>query len=150
MRLGFAFFASAAEAGADGKFSVLGGDFDLIELARLPGRISTISLVAKIIFSSDEWGQNHELRISFTSPSSRDIMPVLEGEVDAWSPVDSLRIREYGTCVVLDLNGILFREEGMHTLHIACDGGEIGTLPLLISSAKKRRREKGARSGDET
>lgn len=103
MRLGFAFFATAAEAGPDGKSSVLGGDFDFIELVKLPGRISSITLVAKIMFDSGEWGQNHNLRISFTSPSSHDIMPVIEGEVDAWSPMEGLKIREYGTCVVLDL-----------------------------------------------
>lgn len=143
MHLAFAFFATAAEAGPDGKFSVLGGDFDLIELARLPGRIARISLVAKMMFDSGEWGQNHILRISFTSPSDQDIMPVLEGEIDAWAPADGLRIREYGTCVVLDLERVNFREEGEHTLHIACDGREMGTLPLLVLSAKKARRPGG-------
>lgn len=143
MRLGFAFFASAAEAGPDGRFSVLGGDLDAIELPDLPARVPRMSLVAKLLFDADECGRDHCLKISLVDPSGRSLTPGIEDEIGLERPAILVPGQQFSASIVRDLIAVQFSHEGLHILHVNCDSQELGTVPLVITNAQSMASAQG-------
>ena len=76
----------------------------------------------------------HQLTIKLSSPKGKELVS-LSGELKVSPGRSSLRT---GIRVphVINLDGIVFQEEGIHTFHILVDGRHQATLPLSIVSRR--------------
>jgi hypothetical protein len=71
MELRFAFLANAAETGADGRFFALGGGFDTI-VAAPPVVMYALAVVAEIVFTAEELGRQHMVRVVINKPDGME------------------------------------------------------------------------------
>lgn len=122
--------ADAATIDGSGKLNLL-GVFDQISVGRFPARHGRLSLVLRFLGGVDDAG-THQLTIKLSSPKSKELVS-LSGELKV-SP--GRRSLQTGIRVphVINLDGIVFQEAGIHTFHILVDGRHQATLPLTIVS----------------
>ncbi len=122
--------ADAATIDGSGKLNLL-GVFDQISVARFPARHGRLSLVLRFLGGANDAG-THKLTIKLASPSGKEIVS-LSGELKVAPSPTSLQT---GIRVphVINLDGIVFQESGIHTFHILVNGRHQATLPLTIVS----------------
>ena len=122
--------ADAATIDGSGKLNLL-GVFDQISVGRFPARHGRLSLVLRFLGGVGDAG-THKLTIKLSSPKGKELVS-LSGELKV-SP--GRRSLETGIRVphVINLDGIVFNEAGVHTFHILVDGRHQATLPLSIVS----------------
>ena len=122
--------ADAATIDGSGKLNLL-GVFDQISVARFPARHGRLSLVLRFLGGAHDAG-THKLTIKLSTPSGKEIVS-LSGELKVEPGRTSLQT---GIRVphVINLDGIVFQEIGVHTFHILVNGRHQATLPLTIVS----------------
>ncbi len=135
MEIDLALTADAATIDGSGKLSLL-GIFDQISVHRFPARHGRLALVLRFLGGAGDAGA-HNLGITLTSPSREELVS-LNGELNVRPGRGSLQT---GIRVphVINLDGIVFKERGIHTFDIVVDGRHKATLPLTI--AKRGRME---------
>lgn len=120
--------ADAATIDGSGKLNLL-GVFDQISVVRFPARHGRLSLVLRFLGSAGDAGK-HELTIKLSAPSGKELVS-LNGELKVAPGRTSLQT---GIRVphVINLDGIVFQEAGIHTFQIIVNGRHQATLPLTI------------------
>ena len=120
--------ADAATIDGSGKLNLL-GVFDQISVARFPARHGRLALVLRFLGSAGEAG-THKLTIQLSSPTGKELVS-LTGELKVAPGPTSLQT---GIRVphVINLDGIVFQEAGVHTFHVMVNGRHQATLPLSI------------------
>ncbi len=120
--------ADAATIDGSGKLNLL-GVFDRISVARFPARHGRLSLVLRFLGGAADAG-THQITIKLSAPSGREMVS-LGGELNVSPGRSSLQT---GVRVphVINLDGIVFQEAGIHTFHIMVNGSHQATLPLSI------------------
>ena len=131
MTLTFAFLASAAEIGADGRFFVLGGGIDGILVATLPSQIPAIAVVASMHFPPDECGVQHRVRMTATRPDGTHF------ESGDWldvTPTALTSAPHLGANVraAFGMYGFPLPEQGRYTLNFSIGDRHIGTLEFSV------------------
>lgn len=133
MEIDLALTADAATIDGSGKLNLL-GIFDQISVRQFPARHGRLALVLRFLGGAGDAGA-HNLSITLTSPAGEELVS-LNGELNVRPGRGSLQT---GIRVphVINLDGIVFKERGIHTFDIVVDGRHKATLPLTI--AKRRR-----------
>ncbi len=129
MNIDLALTADAATIDGSGKLNVL-GVFDHITVKRFPARHARLALVLRFLGTARDAG-DHSLSIQLTSPGGEE-MVTLNGEMKLRPGRGSLQT---GVRVphVINLDGLVFKESGIHSFDISVDGRHNATLPLTIT-----------------
>ena len=124
MEIDLALTADAATIDGSGKLNLL----------QFPARHGRLALVLRFLGGADDAG-THNLSIRLTSPGGEELVS-LNGELNVRPGRGSLQT---GIRVphVINLDGIVFKEQGIHTFDVVVDGRHKATLPLTI--AKRSR-----------
>ena len=121
--------ADAATIDASGKLNLL-GVFDQIAVARFPARHGRLSLVLRFTGGISDAG-THQLTIKLTSPAGKELV-ALRGELNVspgrGSVQTGIRVPH-----VINLDGLVFNEFGIHTFEILVNDRHQATLPLTIA-----------------
>ncbi len=128
MEIDLALAADAATIDSSGKLNLL-GVFDQVGVASLPARHDRVSLVLRLLGGANEAGA-HQISIALSAPSGKEMLS-LNGNI---SVAPGRRSLETGIRIphVINLDGIVFEEPGIHTFEIAIDGRHQATLPLSV------------------
>ena len=128
--------ADAATIDGSGKLNLL-GVFDQISVGRFPARHGRLSLVLRFLGGARRRGALYKRRASSRARRGRNWFS-LSGELKVSPGRQSLQT---GIRVphVINLDGIVFQEEGIHTFHILVDGRHQATLPLSIVGRRMDR-----------
>jgi hypothetical protein len=131
MELDFGLLADAATVDASGKLNVL-GVFDSIQTREFPARHGRVSLVLRFSAGGAEAG-GHDVEIRLRGPSEQEVLR-LNGRLDIAAGARDVK---QGIKVphVLNLDGIVFPEEGMYFFDISCDGRSLMSIPLRLEVA---------------
>jgi hypothetical protein len=135
MQLAYAMFADAAQVGADGKVSIIGGDFDTINAPSFPALHPNLAIVLRLSITKDECGQEHRLSISLSGPLGRNLLPEpLTGSFTPQIPPDYAEgpIR---AIFVVNIASLVFEIAGTYRFHIAVDGKSVGEVQLHLVRA---------------
>lgn len=129
MDIDLALTADAATIDSSGKLNLL-GVFDQIAVARFPARHGRLSLVLRFIGGVTDAG-THELTIKLATPRGKEMVS-LRGELNVSAGRGSLQT---GIRVphVINMDGLVFNEAGVHTFTILVDDRHRATLPLTIA-----------------
>ncbi len=133
MEIDLALTADAATIDGSGKLNLL-GVFDQIAVQKFPARHGRLALVLRFLGGAADAG-THNLTIKLTSPAGTELVS-LSGELNVRPGRGSLQT---GIRVphVINLDGIVFQEIGIHTFDITVDGRHQATLPLTIARQRK-------------
>ena len=129
MELAYAFLANAAEATPDGRFNVLGGDFDGIQVARFPGSVPLIALVMRWNCFPDDFGTRHRLRIEIPEIGGT----ATESDLEIPVPADSATTPK--VLVISHLAGAIFGQAGVYRVRVSVDGRVVHSIPMTIALA---------------
>jgi len=140
MRLESAFLAQAATVLPDGRFFVFGGGIDGFVGAELPIIVPSVSAVARIHFSPEDCGVEHELLATFAGP------PESEPGFNAgrkFKPVLSPYLPDRGTILpfVVDITNLRLTHEGLYTVSYSAGDTLLGKLTYVAYLARARERE---------
>lgn len=132
MQLEFAFLADAAQATPDGKFSVIGGGFNVIYAPQFPALHSTLSIVIKLHVTKAEVGQEHNLRVELLNPLNATAMPPLGAK---FTPTSNKDHPDWPITAqfAINLAGLIFEMPGKYTFRLSVDNVQLGTLPLYTA-----------------
>ena len=132
MEIDLALTADAATIDATGKLYLL-GVFDQISVGRFPARHGRLSLVLRFTGGVGDAG-NHQLAIKLAAPSGKELVDI-RGELNVSAGHGSiqtgLRIPH-----VINLDGLVFQEPGVHTFEIHVNDRHQATLPLTIAQQR--------------
>lgn len=133
MDIDLALTADAATIDGSGKLNLL-GVFDQIAVQQFPARHGRLALVLRFLGGAADGG-THNLSIKLTSPTGTELVS-LNGELNVSPGRGSLQT---GIRVphVINLDGIVFQELGIHTFDITVNGRHQATLPLTIARQRK-------------
>lgn len=133
MDIDLALTADAATIDGSGKLNLL-GVFDQIAVQQFPARHGRLALVLRFLGGAADAG-THNLSIKLTSPTGTELVS-LNGELNVRPGRGSLQT---GIRVphVINLDGIVFQELGIHTFDISVNGRHQATLPLTIARQRK-------------
>lgn len=67
------FLVISAESSQDGKFSLLGGGFDAIEVPAFPAAILSLAIIVRIRIPHDEAGRPHLVRARMVGPGELNV-----------------------------------------------------------------------------
>jgi len=133
VEIDLALTADAATIDGSGKLNLL-GIFDQISVQQFPARHGRLALVLRFLGGAGDAG-THNLSITLASPGGEQLLS-LNGELNVRPGRGSLQT---GIRVphVINIDGIVFKEQGIHTFDIVVNGRHKATLPLTI--AKRSR-----------
>jgi hypothetical protein len=131
MRLGYAFVANAAEVGQDGRFFVLGGGIDGIEVPAVPAVMPALAIVVNISFEPEECGEVHRFRMTLTGPDGNDAGP--QGQVDL-RPRQSEPAYRNGTTlsVAVSMIGLPLGHQGEYAFNLFVGDRLIGRISFWV------------------
>ncbi len=127
MDIDLALTADAATIDGSGKLNLL-GIFDQISVQRFPARHGRLALVLRFLGGTGDIG-SHRVGIKLTSPGGDEIVS-LSGEMDVRGSGNiqtGIRVPH-----VINLDGLVFKETGMHIFDVTVDDHHRATLPLTI------------------
>jgi hypothetical protein len=75
MKLQFAFLADAATIQDNGLFAVVGGGFDVIQVAQFPTVKHAMVLVGRVHFAKEEIGKTYNLHVEIIGPDGKSVPP---------------------------------------------------------------------------
>lgn len=133
MKLGFAILADVAQAGADGKVSIIGGGFDTIRAAQFPVAHPSLSIAMEMVFERDELDREHRLRIMLMSPLGATLFAPPASPFTPHLPPDLLPGQKVKSVFVVNIAGILFESPGTYRFRIIVDDKQIGEIPLYAT-----------------
>ena len=130
MDIDLALTADAATIDATGKLYLL-GVFDQISVARFPARHGRLSLVLRFTGGVGDAG-THQLAIKLAAPSGKELVDI-RGELNVSAGHGSIQT---GIRIphVINLDGLVFQEPGVHTFEIFVNDRHQATLPLTIAT----------------
>lgn len=126
MELDIALLADAATVDASGKLNVLGA-FHRLRGPEFPLRHGRLALVLRFAPEDRDEG-TLEVEIRLMGPDD-DMILRLDGQVEARPGGDTMDIR---IPQVLNLDGIVFPQEGVYQFVVAVDGSDVGRIPLKV------------------
>lgn len=129
MEIDLALTADAATIDAAGKLNLL-GVFDQISAARFPARHGRLTLVLRFTGGVADAG-THQLTIRLMTPSGSELVAI-RGELNVSPGRGSIQT---GIRVphVINMDGLVFQEAGVHTFEILVNDRHQATLPLTIA-----------------
>jgi hypothetical protein len=132
MELNFAFVASSAEVGPDGRFFVLGGGIEGFTIPRVPSVVAALAVVANLHFTPDECGAGYPLRVTLTRPSGADGGLEIQSNVIANNP---LEIPDFGARVkvAISIYNLVLPEVGRYHFNFFVADRLIGNLEVNVA-----------------
>ncbi|MCI0499159.1 MAG: hypothetical protein L0Y36_05715 [Planctomycetales bacterium] len=128
-----AFLLCDAATDQHGKLNVLGA-FDNIFFKQMPARQPSCSVATRIRFDKIEEGL-HSFRIHIINQDGVNIGPKLEGKIDT-RPAPNLD--SVVTNVILNIQGLEFKQKGKYRIDLAVDGQIQASLPLWVSQVPEQ------------
>ena len=131
MEIDLALLADAATIDASGKLSIL-GIFDRIAVQDFPARHGRMSLILRLTAGVGEVG-NHEMEIALRGPSGGELVKAQAQFQLGASPAalrEGIRVPQ-----VLNLDNVVFAEEGRYSVDVQVDGEHLVSLPLMVMKA---------------
>lgn len=144
MNLDIALLADAATVDASGKLNVL-GIFHRLRGREFPLRHGRLSLVLRFAPETEDRGKM-AVEIRLLGPGDEQILR-LDGQVEARPGREAAEVR---IPQVLNLDGIVFPEEGTYRFLVAVDGEEIGAIPLEVEEGGSARGQQQSGAGGPT
>jgi len=139
MELRFAFVANSAEVSADGRFFVLGGGIDGIEVREIPTTLPALAVVFRIHFLQDECGHEYRIGLYMACPDGT-ASPFQTGlVVTPTAIIDGHQNRGANADVAFNLFGIPLPQEGEYSFHFRVDDTDIGSQPLFVRAIGAER-----------
>src|SRR5688572_20580904 len=129
MRLAHAFLAEAAQVQPDGKFSVLGGDFDMVWVTEVPTIFPVMAVVMKVWMSSEEADRPYTLRLQFVAP---DGSQVAEANMDLPPQQLSAPEKRRKVSLVAQFMQVPFAACGEYAVRLFIGDEELAKLPLRV------------------
>lgn len=135
MKLAFAFLANAADFSRDGKFCVLGGDFDTLQGTSYPATHPSLSVVVKVILDLSECGKEHELTIGLVDCAGKQVTPN-PVRMKFQTERDKSTRSSVPATFIGSIFGIPIPEPGEYAFVISVDGEPLGKLPLYATQVQ--------------
>lgn len=132
-----AFLATSADLYRDGRFAVLGGGFDAIEVSSLPATIPLLSVVARVRVPPVESDRPHEVRVIVYRPDGE---PIREN-VNLINPIDhpGPRIgpleRGFTTNIVINLYNLELNVSGVYRVEFREGDARFGELAIPVADS---------------
>jgi len=121
----YALLAENADVGLDGRFYVFKGGIEVLFCPSVPCMVSTLALLVRIGIPPTERGFPHTLQIQGYRPTGEAFTPALvsrmEPKIDS-APPD----RTVSHVFVVNFNGVMIQELGLHLFSIIGDGQKLG------------------------
>jgi hypothetical protein len=110
-----------------GKLNILGA-FDTIFIKDMPGVHPHCAVALRIRFQRIEQGK-HKVTIHFIDQDGNLVIPSLDADIDlkATQNQDSTAVN-----LVLNLQGLKFKEYGSYEINLAVDGRQEASIPLYV------------------
>jgi hypothetical protein len=121
----------------NGKLNILGA-FDTIFAPQLPLVYQNCAVAAKMRWDKTEEGRK-QIRISFSDPDGRAVIPALDAPIEVRVPDNAHDITTSATNFVVTIQQIKLERAGEHEIDLFLDGELQGSLPLYIVPAAPRR-----------
>jgi hypothetical protein len=148
MELSFAFFASAAEVSPDGRFNLLGGEVDRLQVSALPAFLPA-SLVVRFTVPPEEAGREHRLGVVFAAPEGNPVFLDLDTPFTP-APNRHRPGRTAFAVFVLHLQGVTLAVPGEYTVRLSVDGKPKGeaSIEVVLMPQPPSAPAAGAESGE--
>ncbi len=129
-----AFLLCDAATDQQGKLNVIGA-FDNIFAKEMPVRHPSCSIASRIRFEKSEEGE-HLVKVSIIDADGNPIGPKPEGKITVRvsDNVDSAVVN-----LILNLQGIEFKQYGRYQIDLVIDGNIHASLPLRVSCVPNKR-----------
>ena len=111
----------------NGKLNIL-GTFDTIHTNQLPAVHPQCSIALRMSFNKVEEGQ-HKLKLHFVDEDGKLVMPSIDIPVEVVVPEDSIFLSRN---FIVNIQQLKFQNPGFYAINIALDGGQVGSIPLLV------------------
>lgn len=144
MKLDIALLADAATVDAAGKLNVL-GIFHRLRGPEFPLRHGRVALVLRFAPEAEDEGRI-AIEIRLMGPDDDQILR-LDGQVETKAGRDDVGVR---IPQVLNLDGIVFPEEGTYRFVVSADGEEVGRVPLKVEEGGSARGQQQSGAGGPT
>jgi hypothetical protein len=131
MQVAYLVFADAAQVGADGKVSMIGGDFDTINVQSLPAHHPNVALVMRLHMSPSECGVEHRLRVTVFGPLGA-VLATIEGSFTPMAPPGHKGSRPVRSLFVINVAGLVFEMQGTYRFKVAVDDKQLHEAQLDI------------------
>jgi len=128
-----AFLLCDAATEQQGKLNILGA-FDNIWVRQLPVKHPACSIAARIRFDRIEEG-NHSVKIQIIDEDGKNIAPKLEGSISVRTGPN---FDSSATNLILNIQGLEFKQYGRYQIDLAVDGQLQASLPLRVSEVPKQ------------
>ena len=135
-----AFLLCDAATEQQGKLNILGA-FDNIWTKELPAIHPACSVVTRIRFDKIEDG-NHSVRIHIIDYDGKNIGPKLEGNISVRTGPG---LDSSVTNLILNIQGLEFKQYGQYRIDLAIDGDIKASLPLRVGEIPNTSRKGAAR-----
>lgn len=125
-----AFLLCDAATQQQGKLNILGA-FDNILAKQLPTKHPACSVATRIRFEKIEDG-NHSVRIQIIDQDGKNIGPKLEGKISVQIKPE---LDSTVTNLILNIQGLEFKQYGQYRIDLGIDGNVRASLPLRVTEA---------------
>jgi hypothetical protein len=128
MKLIYVIPADAAQASPNGKFSLLGGGVENINVLSFPAIHAGLALVVRLEVLASEAEQDHKFSIDIVGPKD---FRVIAGNMLEFRPTSSgVPNRPFAINLILNMPLLVFPKPGVYDFHLYVDGQEVGAFPL--------------------
>ena len=128
MKLIYVIPADAAQASPNGKFSLLGGGVESINVSSFPAVHAGLALVVRLDVLASEAEQDHKCSIDIVGPKD---FRVKSGDILEFRPtLPSVPDRPFAINLILNMPLLVFPESGAYDFHLYVDGQEVGEFSL--------------------
>ncbi len=132
------FLAISAEMSMDGRFSLLGGGFDAVEVQAFPALIMSMVIVARVKVPSEECDQPHPVRVRLYNPDGTPMRDCGVTNVDVRNRPGP-RIGPMATGMVsnilINLYGVVLAMGGLYRVDFSRGDAVFGTMTIPVMDA---------------
>jgi hypothetical protein len=132
------FLAISAEMSPDGRFSLLGGGFDGVEVPSFPAMILSLSLIARVRVPNEEADRPHPVRVLVYQPDGtlmRECGPTIVDVRNRRGPRIGPFERGMISNIIINLYGTTFIADGLYRADFL-EGDEVfGTMTIPVTDA---------------
>ncbi len=132
MELRSVFVANSAEVAPDGRFFVLGGGIEGIEVRAIPAVLPGFAVLCRIHFLREECGREYRIRLTMTFPDGTASPLVSEFVTTPDAMIHGYEDRGANLHVAFNLFGIPLPQEGEYSFHFGVDDIHIGDHSFFI------------------
>ena len=134
MELIYVILADAAQASSDGKFSLLGGGIENINVLAFPAIHPGLALVIKLGARAAEAKEPHDFRVDIAGPNGFYVTAValtgFRSTVSHDEPDHRVTFN-----LIINITILVFPEPGTYFFHLYVGTQEVGNVPLNVSEA---------------